>query len=403
MKNGVDIMGATESSYSIPSASVEDKASYSARASNKCGSVESSAAALTLIQLPSIQAHPASQEVCIGSAAVFNAAASGTEPISYQWMKNGQAIMGATQNSYRLPSVSAQDAGSYSVVVSNICGGVESSAAALTRISGPAIMVQPQSLVVCLCTPATFSVEATGMEPLSYQWKKDGVDIPGANRNTYLVPRASGSDEGCYQVVVKNICGWIESDVAELSVSKSPCISVQPVSQTVCECASKMVAFSVTATGAKPLNYQWKKDGVIIPGANLDKLSIFEAKADDASGYTVVVTNKFGSVESDVAFLRVDPPVQIAKNQPTFQKIAEGESFILRVDATGTGPISYQWMKNGLNISGATSPTYVVDKATKNDIGSYRVLVNSGSCHVVSNIGTVKFADGGMRQSNRNW
>ena len=202
---------------------------------------------------------------------------------------------------------------------------------------------------------------------------------------------------------MKNICGWIESDVAELSVIKSPCITVQPVSRNVCECACKMVVFSVTATGAKPLYYQWKKDGVAIRGANLDKLSIFDAKADDASGYTVVVTNKYGSTESDAAFLRVDPAVQIIKNQPISQKIAEGESFVLRVDATGAGPISYQWMRNGLNISGANSPTYVVESATKNDVGSYRVLVSSGSCHVETNIGTVKFADGGMRQYNRNW
>ena len=403
MKNGQAITGATESSYSISGIRAEDEASYSVMVSNKCGSVESENAALTLIKLPFIQAHPVSQEVCIGSAVIFNAAASGTEPISYQWMKNGQTITGATESSYSISRVSAQDAGSYSVMASNRCGSVESSSAALTAISGPGILVQPRSLAVCLCSPAAFSVEATGMEPLSYQWKKDGVDIPGANRNTYLISRAVESDEGCYRVVVKNICGWIESDVAELSVIKSPCITVQPVSRNVCECACKMVVFSVTATGAKPLYYQWKKDGVAIRGANLDKLSIFDAKADDASGYTVVVTNKYGSTESDAAFLRVDPAVQIIKNQPISQKIAEGESFVLRVDATGAGPISYQWMRNGLNISGANSPTYVVESATKNDVGSYRVLVSSGSCHVETNIGTVKFADGGMRQYNRNW
>ena len=403
MKNGQAITGATESSYSISGIRAEDEASYSVMVSNKCGSVESEDAALALIKLPFIQAHPVSQEVCIGSAVIFNAAASGTGPISYQWMKNGQAITGATESSYGISRVSAQDAGSYSMMASNRCGSVESSSAALTAISGPGILVQPRSLAVCLCSPAAFSVEATGMEPLSYQWKKDGVDIPGANRNTYLMPRASGSDEGCYQVVVKNICGWIESDVAELSVIKSPCITVQPVSRNVCECACKMVVFSVTATGAKPLYYQWKKDGVAIRGANLDKLSIFDAKAYDAGGYTVVVTNKYGSTESDAAFLRVDPAVQIIKNQPISQKIAEGESFVLRVDATGAGPISYQWMRNGLNISGANSPTYVVESATKNDVGSYRVLVSSGSCHVETNIGTVKFADGGMRQYNRNW
>ncbi len=402
MKNGVGIAGATGNIYRIPSASVEDEGSYSVMVSNPCGSVESIAATLTLNQVPTIQVQPGSQVVCIGSTVTFNVAANGTEPISYQWMKNGKGIAGATGNSYSIPSVSAEDEGSYSVMVSNPCGSIESSAAALTVISGPAIVAQPLCQEVCLGSPAAFSIEAAGAEPLYYQWRKDGVDIPGANQNAYQVPCTSESDEGCYQVVVQNRCGWIESDVAALSVSKSPCITVQPVSQTVCECACKAVVFSVTATGAKPLYYQWKKDGVILPGANLNKLRVFEANADDASGYTVVVSNSYGSIESNAAFLRVSQPPQITKNQPVCQKITEGESFVLRVDAMGTGPLSYQWTRNGLNISGATSATYFVENATKDDTGNYRVLVSSGNCQVESNIGTVKFADGASRPYYRN-
>ena len=397
MKNGEGILGATGNIYSIPSVSVEDEGSYSVMVSNPCGSVESGAATLTLNQAPSLQIQPASQVVCIGSVVTFNAAANGTEPLSYQWMKGGEGILGATGNSYSIPSVSTEDEGSYSVMVSNPCGSIESSAAALTVISGPTIVAQPLCQDVCSGSSAAFSVEATGAEPLYYQWRKDGADIPGANQNSYQVPCTSESDEGCYQVVVQNRCGWIESDVAALSVSKSPCITVQPVSQIVCECACKAVVFSVTATGAKPLYYQWKKDGVILPGANLNKLRIFEANADDASGYTVVVSNSYGSIESNAAFLQVSQPPQIARGRPICQEITVGESFALRVDAMGTGPLSYQWMRNGLNISGATSSTYFVENATKDDTGNYRVLVSSGNCPVESNIGTVKVAEGALR------
>ncbi|MCJ7445724.1 MAG: immunoglobulin domain-containing protein, partial [Methanotrichaceae archaeon] len=63
---------------------------------------------------------------------------------------------------------------------------------------------------------ATFSVTATGSEPLSYQWKKDDQDISGANTATYTIDSVTSSDSGEYNVIVSNDCGSVGSDIAKL-------------------------------------------------------------------------------------------------------------------------------------------------------------------------------------------
>jgi hypothetical protein len=136
--------------------------------------------------------------------------------------------------------------------------------------------------------------------------------------------------------------------------------------------------------------YQWKKDGRIIPGACSNELSISDVISSDAGNYTVVVSNRYGSTESNAATLNVNRSPQIAIKEPTRREISAGESITLGVRAMDTRPLLYQWIKDGLNISGATSSTYTVRNVTKNDTGNYRVLVSNGNCQAESNIGTLK-------------
>jgi len=392
-KDGENITGASSNIYSIPAAAMSDEGCYSVVVSNGCGSVESNVATLNTSSSPSILVQPSSQVACEASAVAFGVEATGTGPLFYQWKRNGENITGANTESYSIPCVSSNDEGSYSALVSNKCGSVESDTATLAIISMPSILVQPLCQEVCTGSPVTFSVEATGTGPLAYQWKKNNKEIPGANSNTYTVPCLSPSDEGCYRVVVYNSCGWVESDTATLAIRKVPCIVTQPIGQASCTCTCKPVTFSVTATGPKPLYYQWMKDGMILQGATSDELKIYDVTSDSAGEYSVVVTNDYGSVESNAVTLKVDQPPEIARKKPTCQVVHAGDTLTMEVEATGTGPLSYQWMKNGLNISDATSATYTLRNATKNDTGNYRVLVSNSYCSVESNIGTLKIAE----------
>ena len=76
----------------------------------------------------------------------------------------------------------------------------------------------------------SFSVTATGIAPLSYQWQKDGVDltdggsITGATTATLTITGVMESDEGGYRCVVTNIAGTDTSDSALLTVGKLNCM-----------------------------------------------------------------------------------------------------------------------------------------------------------------------------------
>ena len=90
-------------------------------------------ATLTVKLPPSITTQPASTTVRVGKTAKFTVVATGATPLQYQWRKNGQNIVGATNSSYTTPAATLADNGSlYSVVVTNSLGSVASNNATLT-------------------------------------------------------------------------------------------------------------------------------------------------------------------------------------------------------------------------------------------------------------------------------
>jgi hypothetical protein len=170
---------------------------------------------------PSITAQPESQSVPQGSAATFNVVANGTAPLSYQWRFDGTNIASATTNSFTRNNVQTNDAGYYSVVVTNVAGVVTSSNAMLTVLVPPVILTQPESQSVKVGTNATFTVSATGSPPLNYQWRFGGTNIVGATTNTYTRSNIQIADAGDYSAVVTNVASLVTSSNAVLTVIPS--------------------------------------------------------------------------------------------------------------------------------------------------------------------------------------
>jgi hypothetical protein len=82
---------------------------------------------------PSVTTQPGSSTVITGNAAALTVAAAGTNPLSFQWQKNGAAISGATAASYTTPALTVNDSGTiYTVVITNSAGSVTSSGATVT-------------------------------------------------------------------------------------------------------------------------------------------------------------------------------------------------------------------------------------------------------------------------------
>src|SRR4030095_15581128 len=112
-----------------------------------------------------------------------------------------------TNTQLTLNGVQPANNGNYTVVITNTAGSVTSAVAVLTVLVAPAITGAPANPTIFDGDPASFTVSATGTAPLSYQWRKDGNNIAGANAATYTIPAAHASDEGLYSAVVTNPAG----------------------------------------------------------------------------------------------------------------------------------------------------------------------------------------------------
>src|SRR5207248_380443 len=148
-------------------------------------------------------------------------------PLSYQWKKNGANITGAMSSSYTTPATTTADSGStFSVVASNPAGTATSNNATLTVSSAnvaPSITYQPANQTVTVGQAATFSVLAAGTGPLSYQWKKNGTTISGANASSYTTPTTTTADSGSsFSVMVSNSAGNMASNNAMLTINSAP-------------------------------------------------------------------------------------------------------------------------------------------------------------------------------------
>ncbi len=259
---------------------------------------------------PSISAHPSNQSVAVGGTATFSVGATGTSPLSYQWQKNNSDIGGATGASYTTPAVVAGDNGAtFRCVVTNPYGAATSNSATLTvgTTTGPSITTQPGDQTVQVGQTATFSVVASGTPPLSYQWQKNNVDVGGALSASYTTPATTMADSGAlFRCVVTNTSGSTNSNAARLTVigSTSPVITRNPVDQLVG--VGQPATFTVGASGAGQLTYQWQKNSADINGATgVSYTTPATAPADSGSLYRCVVTNSFGSANSTNGMLKV--------------------------------------------------------------------------------------------------
>ncbi len=224
-KNGVLIAGVTSATYAIAAATVDDVAAYVVRISGAGGTVDSASALLAVQPAGSgaisITARPLSQNVNVGQAVSFSVTASGAG-LTYQWLKDGVALAGATASTFALGSAQTTNAGTYTV---RLTAGstVETATAKLvvgTVTGAPfTITTQPASLTVNAGQAATFSVVATGSAGLTYQWLKNDSAISGATSATYAIASAAAADAGTYAVRVSGGGFNVLSGAAVLTVN----------------------------------------------------------------------------------------------------------------------------------------------------------------------------------------
>lgn len=339
---------------------------------------------------PTISTQPTAVSVVDGDAARFTVVAASEQTLTYQWERNGTAIAGANTSLYTLPAADISDSGSeFRVVVSNAAGATTSAAATLTvRPAPPAITVQPQSASAPDGGSIGLSVVARGTAPLTYQWRRGDIAVPGATSPILSVDGLAMADTGStYSVVVSNAAGSVTSPPAIVTVLAVPPTIVQgPAGRQVA--VGQSARFEVRASGSTPLTYQWLRDGAAIPGATSPSLdTAASTAADDGARFRAVVSNAAGSTTSAEAVLQVvttvQPPSVVA--QPVPLAVTEGQAASFAVVATGTQPFQYQWQRDGSDLPGATGPSFDLSTTTAADDGArFRVRIANAAGAVTS-------------------
>ncbi len=260
---------------------------------------------------PAITQQPASATVTVGQAASFSVAATGTDPLNYQWYMNGAAV-GSDSSSFTIGQAAAGQTGAQIYVnVSNSVGATKSNTVSLTvnaAATAPTISQQPASVTVTAGQTATFSVTAAGTAPLTYQWFMNGA-AAGTNSSTFSISQTTTTQTDAHiYVKVSNSAGSATSNTVVLTVNPAsptaPSISKQPGNVTVT--AGQTATFTVTATGTAPLTYQWFLNGSAA-GTNSNSYSIPQTTTTQSGAHIyVTVTNTAGTATSNTVTLTVN-------------------------------------------------------------------------------------------------
>ena len=247
----------------------------------------------------------------------------------------------------------------------------------------------PAAQAVRIGATVNFTVAAIGTPhfggaadpaPVSYQWTRNTVDIPGAISTTLTLTNVQNATGGAYAVRVWNGVESVTSAPALLTIlppDSAPVITTQPVAQTVDYGAT--ATFSVVASGYPYPTYQWQKAGVDIPGGTAATLTLGNVALEAAGQYRVIVANSLGSVPSTAVSLTVNPVAPAITVQPVAKAVVAGTTATFSVTATGVPTPTYQWQRNEENITGATLATLTLPNVQVAAAGQYRVIVsNSG-------------------------
>lgn len=257
-------------------------------------------------------------------------------------------------------------------------------------IVAPAITTQPASATVIKGQNTTFTVVATGTAPLTYQWRFNGVAVAGATSASLALTNLQPADAGTYGVVVSNAASSVISDGAALIVNTQATVTSQPKSQAAL--AGSSVTFSVTASGNSNIAYQWRKNGANIAGATSSSFTLPAVTTADAGNYDVVVTTSFGALTSSLAQLSVSATASVPTitAAPVKRTALIGSSTTFTAGASGAPAPTYQWLKNGVAISGATGASFTIGSVQAGDIGNYSVTVTNSAGSITSAAGELR-------------
>jgi hypothetical protein len=301
-----------------------------------------------LISPPTISSiNPSDLVVLAGKPAAFNAVVNGTPPLSYRWYLNGSLVAGATSNVLSIASATAIDAGTYSLSVTNAYGSATNAGAHLTVIPNvPLNFALNNSNLVWTVDDATpwygqvivshdgqAAAQSWGISDSQQSSLRSSVTGPGTLSFFWRVSSEAGADLLTFTLG--------ETDQASLSGDSG----------------WEQQTFYLTA-GPQSLQWTYGKNSTASAGA--------DAAWVDQVAYSI------------------GPTIPFMITQPASAASVGGSPVGFSASAAGTPALSYQWLHEGVPISGATDNSLTINLPQPSDAGAYALKVSNGYGFVIS-------------------
>lgn len=318
-------------------------------------------------------------------------------PTSIQWKRNGVNIPSAITATY-----TATSAGTYTAELKGADSTASTNGTVVSTVFNASISPSGSSTICEADSVLLQGGAQNGCAVTAYQWQKNGTNIPNATSNAYYAKTA-----GTYTLIITAGDGVTKATSnAAVVALQAPTVQLNVSgNQNVCEGDSLNLQAS-SANGCTIRTYRWQKDGVDIPNATG---SNYYAKT--SGNYRVIISAGAGttSVTSGTVSITVISPTPtiIASGSTTF---CDGNSVTFSVNSS-CNIKSYQWLKNGVEISGATGSTYsaktsgqytvtVIYSTLKKTSAATTVTVNSNPTAFAGDditlTGTQKFSSSGI-------
>ena len=347
--------GTNTATLAFSSITWDDRGSYKVVVRNEVGTVTSAAAAISIISPPVIISQPVGPLFgATGGVVKMSIVAGGTTPLAYAWKFRpaGQALFNdkilSKTASLSLSKLSAAEIGEYQCTISNAPKAPSSPGTVVSNLiylqvdaapkitqettvlpynATPGLVATPkipagQKLhlkVIASGTDRPADVPAppapiTPANPLTYQWLKNNLPIVGQITAELIIDPAQIPDTGKYSCIVQNFSGKVTSKALSITVSGPPVVVGQPPAASGIQ--ESTIETTVTATGSPTIKYKWQKETAVVgggtswqdvPGKTAAKLSFGVAQLLDAGVYKCVITNDFGTTESNTVQISVSP------------------------------------------------------------------------------------------------
>lgn len=304
--------------------------------------------------------------------------ASGTELLSYSWYKEDSEIVLSTEPELTLENLSSEAEGEYYCIVTNEHGSDTSNIyeLVLNNQSVPlAFTDKPGDTKVTAGSYLMFTVEFSGTV-VSVQWLKNGEIIDGATEPEYEFQAVTSGDAGEYEVKICNDKECIVSEPFTLLVFPD---SVSGLKAQTRSAKSIKVTWNKIAGASRYMVLRSIDDETFDSIANTADTAILDTPLVEGSRYSyrIIAKNNNGSSDtSDIVSSTTWSGPKIT-SQPKGLTLIEGDALELSVVATGNPDVTYQWIKDGDTLPGATEASYVLNGVVTSDAGAYRVIVSN--------------------------